>query len=229
MVKKKVAKKKIVKVKVKKEKVIRTGFNSGLFEKLKVFRDEVALEQGIRGLFILNDNVLKELAYFYPTTKELFLLVKGAGESKFDKYGEKVLSIINNEIEADGLKPEADKKHEELRKSVLPDKPKINVKERTEMRKAKVKELIGLKTSIEDIAADLGLTSQTVVNYIGRLLVDDPKLDVQYIKDSVEGYNDIVKSFEKHGTEKIGPVYGDFAGMVEYSDIMLVKILLGAK
>jgi len=85
------------------------------------------------------------------------------------------------------------------------------------------------KTSIEEMAQNLELTNQTIVNYIGRLLIDSPTLDVDYIKNSVEGYNDIVKSFSKHGTEKIGPVYADFAGMVEYSDIALVKVLLLAK
>ncbi len=97
---------------------------------------------------------------------------------------------------------------------------------RTNERKAKVKAMILEKKSIEEIAAGIELTANTVVNYIGRLLVDDPSLDVGYIKESVEGYNDIVKAFEKHGTEKIGPIYSEFGGNVEYSDITLVKVLM---
>lgn len=221
MARKKAAKKKPA----KKVKFVRTDFNLELFNKLKEVRDAIAEERDVAGFIIFNDNVLKELAYFYPTNKEEFLMIKGVGENKFNEFGEKFSSVINEfGIDAEELNA----KHEELKKSVEV-KPKINVKERTEMRKARVKELILKKTSIEDMASDLELTNQTIVNYIGRLLTDDPTLDVQYIKDSVEGYNDIVKSFAKHGTEKIGPVYGDFAGMVEYSDIMLVKVLLTAK
>lgn len=223
MARKKISKKKIVKTKVKKVKIIRTDFNLVLFDKLKKVRDQIAEDQGVKGLFILNDNVLKEFAYFYPTTKELFLMVKGAGESKFDKYGETVLNIIKDFIAEDEL--DVAVMHDELRKSVEV-KPKINVKERTEMRKSRVKELIGKKKNIDDMAADLELTAQTIVNYIGKLLVDDSDLDVQYIKDSVEGYNDIVKSFLKHGMEKMGPIYGDFGGNVEFSTIALVRTLM---
>lgn len=113
---------------------------------------------------------------------------------------------------------------------VMPEeKPLTKTQIRTNERKAKVKEMVLEKKSIEEIAEAIELTRQTVVNYLGRLLVDDPSLDVQYIKDSVEGHNDIVKSFEKHGLEKIGPIYNDFGGNVEYADIMLVKVLMGSK
>jgi hypothetical protein len=100
---------------------------------------------------------------------------------------------------------------------------------RTNERKARVKELILEKKSIEEIAQDLELTPNTIVNYIGRLLKDESSLDVQYIKDSVVGYKDIVKSFEKNGMEKIGPIYSDLGGNVEYADITLVKVLMGSK
>ena len=100
---------------------------------------------------------------------------------------------------------------------------------RTNERKARVKSLILEKKSIDEIAKDLELTANTIVNYIGRLLGEDNTLDVEYLKDSVEGYKDIVKAFEKHGTEKIGPVYNEFGGNVEYFDINLVKVLMLGK
>ncbi len=100
---------------------------------------------------------------------------------------------------------------------------------RTNERKAKVKKLILEKKSIEEIAEIIELTPNTVVNYIGRLLGDDSSLDVDYIKKSVEGYNDIVKAFEKLGMEKIGPIYSEFGGNVEYADITLVKVLMMGK
>lgn len=109
------------------------------------------------------------------------------------------------------------------------EKPLTKTQIRTNERKARVKELILQKKSIEDIATDLELTPNTIVNYIGRLLLDDASLDVGYIKASVEGYNDIVKAFEKHGSEKIGPIYNEFGGNVEYADITLVKVLMLSK
>ncbi|MEA3248376.1 MAG: helix-turn-helix domain-containing protein [Nanoarchaeota archaeon] len=100
---------------------------------------------------------------------------------------------------------------------------------RTNERKAKVKAFVLEKKSIEEIASAIELTPNTVVNYIGRLLGDDETLDVGYLKESVVGYSDIVKAFEKLGSEKIGPIYSELGGNVDYSDISLVKVLMLGK
>ena len=109
------------------------------------------------------------------------------------------------------------------------EKPLTKTQIKTNERKARVKELILQKKSIEEIAIALELTANTIVNYIGRLLADDNTLDVNYIKEKVEGYNDIAKAFEKLGSEKIGPIYAEFGGNVEYADINLVKVLMLGK
>lgn len=209
-----------------KKKEVRTNFNEDLFQELKKVRDSIAEKKNVAGFIILNDNVLKELAYYYPTNKEMFLLIKGVGENKFNDYCGDMIPIIEEFSKNVG---DISNRHAELNASALPDKPKISVKERTEMRKAKVREMIGEKKSIEEMALNLEITQATIVNYIARLLDDSADLDVEYIKDSVEGYSDIVKSFEKHGTEKIGPIYSDLGGNVEYSDISLVKVLMNSK
>ncbi|MEA3414521.1 MAG: helix-turn-helix domain-containing protein [Nanoarchaeota archaeon] len=100
---------------------------------------------------------------------------------------------------------------------------------RTNERKAKVKELILQKKSIEEIATALELTTNTIGSYIGRLLTDDATLDIQYIKETIQGYEDIKKAFEKHGTEKLGPIYNELGGNVDYADITLVRFLLLSK
>ena len=212
------------------KKEIRTNYDKKLFNSLTESRNDLAKEKNVAGFIILSDAVLKELAYFYPINKDGFLLIKGIGENKFNLYGEKFISIINSYIKSENISNEIlNTREQELKKYIQPEKPKINVKERTETRKARVKELIEQKMSIEDMANDLDLTSNTIVNYIGRLLTDDSSLDVKYLKESVNGYNDIVNAFKKYGTEKIGPIYVEFSGNVEYADIILVKVLMLSK
>lgn len=221
-VKKKVEKKKIV-------KVSRNDYDEELFESLRSVRGSIAEELDKPLFVVFSNDVLKELSYYYPMNKDLFLAIKGIGESKYEKYGEQFIGLIKDYVESSGVSDSVLKSREdELRATIVPEKPKINVKERTALRKARVKELIGEKKSIEEMAQDLELTSQTIVNYIDKLIKDGERLDVEHIKASIEGYNDIKKSFDKHGLEKLGPVYGDFAGMVEYSDIALVRVLMGA-
>src|SRR3989339_681189 len=185
------------------KKEIRTNYDKKLFNSLTESRNDLAKEKNVAGFIILSDAVLKELAYFYPINKDGFLLIKGIGENKFNLYGEKFISIINSYIKSENISNEI-----------------LNTREQ---------ELIEQKMSIEDMANDLDLTSNTIVNYIGRLLTDDSSLDVKYLKESVNGYNDIVNAFKKYGTEKIGPIYVEFSGNVEYADIILVKVLMLSK
>lgn len=208
----------------------RTNYNEELFSSLSSVRNDIAQEKDLARFIIFSDAVLKELAYFYPTNKEEFLLIKGIGENKFDSYADKFIPVIKNYIESKNiLKDSLNKLKIELKETIKSDKPKINVKERTQMRKERVKELVLEKMPIEKIAKDLELTPNTIINYLARLLNDDASLDVEYIKKSIEGYNDIVKAFEKYGTEKIGPIYAEFSGDVEYANISLVKVLMLSK
>ncbi len=201
----------------------RENHNEELFEKLKEIRNKIAKGKKLPEFRIFSDSILKELSYYYANDKKLFLKIEGIGATKFEKYGNKFLSTINEFVK--GL-DNIDKRHEELKED---KKSRMSVKERTELRKLKIKELILEKVNLENIALKLELTTNTIVNYVGRLLTDDPSLDVEYIKESVPGYKDIVKAFEKHGTEKIGPIYNELGGNVEYPEINLVKVLLLSK
>lgn len=208
----------------------RDEYDEDLFESLRKLRLELAESKDVPPFVIFSNAVLKEFAYFYPSERDLFLAIKGVGENKLEEYGEVFMKLIRDYIECAGISNKIlDKRREELKLSVVPEKPKVNVKERTEMRKTRVKEMIIERKSIEEMALDLELTNQTVVNYIDKLLKEGVFLDVQYIKDSIAGYNDIVKSFEKNGLERMGPVYADLGGNVEFADIALVRVLMQAK
>ena len=74
------------------EKII----NSELFNKLRIWRREVAIREGVKPYIIFSDSTLIELCNKMPKTSEELLGIRGMGEKKFNKYGEELLKIIKS-------------------------------------------------------------------------------------------------------------------------------------
>ena len=64
-----------------------------VYEKLRALRTELARAGRVPPYVIFHDATLRELARELPTDERSFLGVKGAGQSRWQRYGEKVLEI----------------------------------------------------------------------------------------------------------------------------------------
>ena len=69
------------------EKII----NSELFNKLRNWRRETAIREGVKPYIIFSDATLIELCNKLPKTQKELLEIRGMGEKKFNKYGEEIL------------------------------------------------------------------------------------------------------------------------------------------
>lgn len=58
-----------------------------LFEQLRQLRLKLATEQNVPPYIIFNDKTLHEMCLFLPKTKDIFLMINGVGQSKYEKYG----------------------------------------------------------------------------------------------------------------------------------------------
>lgn len=85
------------KVKQSKEQV---PVQSELFENLRQLRREIAEQEKIPPYIVFSDATLKEICQYIPTSKEEMLLIKGVGEFKYEKYGDKFLSVVNSFVES---------------------------------------------------------------------------------------------------------------------------------
>jgi ATP-dependent DNA helicase RecQ len=79
---------------VQKEISLNENKNSEIFDKLRDFRKKISKEKNIAAYMIFSDNILKQLSIELPNTKEKFLQINGIGEVKYEKYGEKFKSFI---------------------------------------------------------------------------------------------------------------------------------------
>ena len=71
-----------------------TASDALLFEALRVWRAELAREQGVPAYVILHDKTLRELASQRPASLPELLGIPGIGQSKAERYGEALLRIL---------------------------------------------------------------------------------------------------------------------------------------
>ncbi|MGG3889789.1 DNA helicase RecQ [Metabacillus fastidiosus] len=86
----------------KEKKRVETDFHAPLFEQLRELRKKIADEKGFPPYVVFSDATLKEMARYFPKTKEEMLQMKGLGKRKFDQYGEIFLEEIKQYIEENG-------------------------------------------------------------------------------------------------------------------------------
>lgn len=73
------------------EKVI----NSELFNRLRGWRREMAIKEGVKPYIIFSDATLIELCNKNPKNEDELLDIRGMGEKKFKKYGCNLLNLLN--------------------------------------------------------------------------------------------------------------------------------------
>lgn len=66
-----------------------------LVERLRQLRSELAEEEGVAPFLIFHDKTLKAIAGFKPQTPAALREVPGIGEMKADRYGRRVLAVVN--------------------------------------------------------------------------------------------------------------------------------------
>ncbi|TKB73906.1 MAG: ATP-dependent DNA helicase RecQ [Nitrospira sp.] len=68
-----------------------------LFERLKQLRTELAEEEGVAAFLIFHDKTLKAIAGHKPVTPAALMEVPGIGALKAERYGRRVLEVVNGE------------------------------------------------------------------------------------------------------------------------------------
>lgn len=69
-----------------------------LFEQLRQLRTELAEEEGVAPFVIFHDKTLKAIASRKPVTPAGLLEIPGIGEVKIERYGRRVLEILNRDL-----------------------------------------------------------------------------------------------------------------------------------
>ena len=68
-----------------------------LYERLRRLRTALAEEEGVAPFVIFHDKTLRTIASHKPVTRAALLEIPGIGDAKADRYGRRVLEIVNGE------------------------------------------------------------------------------------------------------------------------------------
>ncbi|MDK2741385.1 MAG: ATP-dependent DNA helicase [Nitrospira sp. BO4] len=68
-----------------------------LFERLRQLRTELAEEEGVAPFVIFHDKTLKAIAGSKPVTHAALLEIPGIGDAKAERYGRRVLNVVNGD------------------------------------------------------------------------------------------------------------------------------------
>ena len=88
---------------IPREKVKLKGYDSKLFEKLRILRKEIAVQRNVPPFIIFGDVSLREMSSYFPTNNEEFLNIKGVGQQKLKDFGELFLEAIKTYIKENNI------------------------------------------------------------------------------------------------------------------------------
>ena len=66
-----------------------------LYNIFKSWRRDKAIKEDIKPYIIFSDSTLIEMVNRLPKNREELLNIKGIGEKKLDKYGDEIITLIN--------------------------------------------------------------------------------------------------------------------------------------
>ncbi len=172
-----------------------------LRDMLKVLRKGVADEESLPPYVIFQDVSLDEMAIHYPLNEDELLRITGVGSGKAKKYGTPFLKLI-----ADYVKEEGIERAEDLlvRSTSARSSSKVHIIQR-----------IDRQIDLADIARDLNLKLEDVLNEIENIVSAGTKVNLDYVinktldEESLEELFDFLKESEDEGSEELISEWND--------------------
>lgn len=85
-------------------------YDQVLFEKLRALRLDYAQKEHVAPYIIFEDTALIDMSKYMPTTSEHFLMMKGVGAKRHEKYGPAFIELICNYVEEQDITPKMPRK-----------------------------------------------------------------------------------------------------------------------
>ncbi len=189
-------------------------YNGELYKRLKKLRLELA--GNLPAFTVCGDQVLRELAIYFPTTISELISIKGMGEIKAEKFGEMILNEIARFANE---KPGS-----------IKNKPEIIIKHKSPKKKNKERKL-GATTilsslyfndglSIVEIAQKREITEEKVVSHLCKAIKFGHTIDIDR-EVSPEKQEEILKVAKRIDGKYLKPIKEALPDSYSYKEIKL--------
>ncbi len=186
--------------------------DADLFEKLRALRKKLADDMNAPAFAVFGDATLRQLATHMPLDRDAFLRVRGVGQSKLDQYGDAFLATIRDHAAARGVAPSG-------RAPAAPT-PGLG---RTHMQTL---DLVREGSNIAEIAAARGISQQTVLTHLERLMDDGESFDITHILPPQHRYTRMAYALRNSDGGRLKPVVDRLGGGYSYEELRLVRLHL---
>jgi ATP-dependent DNA helicase RecQ len=208
------------------------AYDSGLFETLRKKRKELADQGNLPPFTIFHDRTLREMALYYPRTRDSLSAIYGIGTRKLEKYADAFLDIIREHCRIHQIpEPQKSASNQPVRalSSAFRTEPKlILTADSGKRRYLVIGERFNQGCTIEQLAEDFNIRCDTVLNHLYRCLRENHSLrQNDFLMNSSlteDQRQSALSSFTRLGTERLRPVFDDLNGAIPYEELKLLRL-----
>ena len=196
-----------------------TPSNPELFEQLRELRKQIADERSVPPYVIFSNAALMEMSRRIPRTLEAFGSISGVGRVKLEQFSGPFLEVIQDYALANGIA--------ETEVAVQrTNRPRERARRRDQISATlnETKELISRKMSVGEIAKHRGLTGNTILNHIVRIVDGGENLDLAHMMPSADRVANIKAAFRQTDGVLLSPVRELLGEDYSYEELGLVRI-----
>jgi ATP-dependent DNA helicase RecQ len=190
-------------------------YDHDLYERLRTLRRGLADKSGVPAFVVFGDTSLQHMAHAVPQSVDSFAAIPGVGQAKLSKYGEVFLKVIQAYASENGLAE---------RSFIAAKTPSRRPLRRPSATHNETKRLLELGLNVGEIAGERGLTQQTVLNHLERLVAGGEELHLAPLMPRSERMQRISEAFDTVGSEMLTPVLEALGSEYTYEELRLVRL-----
>ena len=188
--------------------------DEALFERLRQLRKQLADERGVPPYIVFSDVSLRQIAREYPASAAEFARISGVGEKKLHEFGAVFLAEIAEHLRNNPRQMFADDSF--VAPATVPGRAQLGDTARESLRRFRAGQ------SVDEIAADRGLTANTILGHLADALQTGEAVDLNQFLTADE-QREITAAFEKNGFGSLSAVMQALGNRYDYGRLKLVR------
>ena len=192
-------------------------YDRELFQRLRVIRKRLADEKGVPSFVVFSDAALQEMAFYLPQSPETFAAIGGVGDRKLATYGSVFVAEIATYAAENGLSERA---------PPPPRSRRSSSGRQTGSTYEATKALILEGLNVGEIARRRGLSQQTVLTHLERLVAREEWLELDHLMPTERRFRLIERAFHVVGGEFLTPVRDYLGEGFSFEELRLVRLRL---
>ena len=198
------------------------AYDAGLYNDLSALRRQIADQRGVPAFVIFGNRTIEDMARKVPRTPAEFARVSGVGRAKLEDLGGPFLARINAYLREHGAPETASSVDSRFRgNDGRTAEPGARVDGHSYHETGRV---ISGGASLEEAAATRGLSAQTILGHIERLVESGIPVEWDHLLPTPERRTAIETVFEILGDNPLRPVFDELGGEYGYDEIRLVRL-----